>query len=171
MNAAQKKPIVIAIVLIALLVLAAVVAIPAWHQHQIRGHVSDALKVADTAKLVVMESATVHGGLARIEASDLAYNANATASPYVAKITISADGKIQLATKGTGATPDPVLQLTPSERAGDTAAAPIQWRCQVVAGDPNLVPEDCRTVAPAATTSSAPAVASSISGPSPSHSP
>lgn len=170
MNAARNKPIIIVIVLIVVLVLAAVVAVPAWRNHQIRGHVADALKVADTAKLVVMESATVHGGLAHIESSDLAYNAKSTASEYIALITISADGRIHLATQRTGASPDLVLVLTPSEHAADQVATPIQWNCQVVAGDPDLAPDDCRTSAPTAPTSSSPAHPSSSAGTSPSQS-
>ena len=170
MNAARKKPAIIVIVLIALLVLVAVVAVPAWRDHQIRGHVAEAIKVADTAKLVVMESATVHGGLAHIDASDLTYNAKATASEYIAQITIGADGSIRLATKDTGASPDPVVLLIPSEHAADNGASPIQWSCQLVAGDPNLVPEDCRTV-PARGASIAPASTSATAGASSSPSP
>jgi type IV pilus assembly protein PilA len=170
MNTARKNPTIIVIVVIAALVLVALVAIPAWRNSRIRGHVAEALKVADTAKLVVMESATVHGGLAHIDASDLTYNAKATASDYIAKITIGADGRINLATKDTGASPDPVLVLTPSERAADKGSAPIQWSCQVVTGDPDLVPEDCRTGVQATSTPNSPANASSVAGASSSHS-
>jgi type IV pilus assembly protein PilA len=171
MNAVRTKPIVAIIVLIVVLVVISAFAVSAWRSHQIRSHVADALKVSDTAKLVVMESATVHGGLAHIEASDLTYNPQATVSKYVAQITIDPDGRIHLATKGTGASPDPVLLLTPSEHAADNGAAPIQWSCEVVTGDSDLVPDDCRAVEPAATTSRSPADAASIAGASSSHSP
>lgn len=170
MNEARKKSTVTLIVWILLLVVIGFLSISAWHKHQIRGHVVEALKAADTAKLVVMESATIHGGLARLEASDLSYNPKATASTYVAQITIDADGRIHLVTKGTGASPDPTLLLTPSEHAGQ-GTAPIQWRCEVVTGDPGLMPDDCRTHAPAMAASSAPVNAATAAGAASSHSP
>ena len=171
MNAARKKPTVIIIVLLVVLVLASLLAVPAWRHYQIRGRVADALKVTDSAKLVVMESATVHGGLAHLEASDLSYNPQATVSKYVAQITIDAEGHIHLTTKSTGASPDPVLLLTPSESAADKGTAPIQWICQLVTGDPDLVPDDCRTVVPAAPSSSALPTSATIAGASSSRSP
>ena len=58
MNAVRKKPIVAIIVLIVVLVVISAFAVSAWRSHQIRSHVADALKVSDTAKLVVMESAS-----------------------------------------------------------------------------------------------------------------
>lgn len=168
MNAARKKSTVIVIVLI-LLVAIGLVSVSIWHKHDIRGHIVEAVKVADSAKLVVMESATVHGGLAYLDASDLVYNPKATDSPYVARITINADGSIHLVTKGTGASIDPALLLIPSEQTNN-GTAPIQWRCLVVTGDPGLMPDDCRTRAPAAAISNLPDSAATAAGASSPHS-
>lgn len=171
MNAQRGKFAATIIVSILALVVVAVIAISAWRNHQTGNHIADALKVTDAAKLVVMESASVHGGLAHIQAAELNYSPAATASPYVAHITIAADGRITLSTKGTGAAPDPVLVLIPSENSGDQGATPINWSCSVVAGNPNLVPASCRTATPAAAASSPPASAATAAGvPPPAHS-
>jgi type IV pilus assembly protein PilA len=169
MNAQRGKSNVTTIVTILILVIVAVIAIPAWRNHQIGSHIADALKVTDTAKLVVMESAIVHGGLSHIQAGELSYSPATTANPYLANITIAADGRITLTTRDTGATPDPVLLLSPAENAGDKSAAPISWSCSVVAGDPGLVPPNCRTLTSAAA-SIAPASAATAAGVSPAHS-
>lgn len=170
MNAQRGISAITIIVLILLLAIVAVIAIPEWHSHQTSSRVADALKATDAAKLVVMESASIHGGLANIKASELGYSPAATASPYVAHITIAADGRITLSTKDTGAAPNPVLVLIPSEDSGDQGAAPINWSCTVAVGDPSLVPANCRTATPAVAASSTPAPATTATGVSPSHS-
>lgn len=171
MNALQDKSAVTILVSILVLVVAAVIVIPAWRNHQVSSHIADALKLTDAAKLVVMESATVHGGLAHIKADELNYSPTAAASPYVADITIAADGRISLTTRDTGATPDPVLLLSPSENSPNNSTAPINWNCNVVAGNPDLVPASCRaTMPPAAATSNAPADAATATGMSHAHS-
>lgn len=156
MNAQRGISAITIIVLILVLAIVAVIAIPAWQRHQSGSRVADALKATDAAKLVVMESASIHGGLAHIKASELSYSPAVTASPYVAHIMIAANGRITLSTRSTGATPDPVLVLIPSENSGGQGAAPINWSCTVAVGDPSLVPANCRTATPAAAASSAP---------------
>ncbi|MBB6245473.1 pilin [Rhodanobacter sp. A1T4] len=172
MNAQRGISAITIIVLILALAVVAAIAIPAWRGHQASNRIADALKVTDAAKVVVMESATVHGGLAHIQAGELNYSPAATAGPYVAHVAIAADGRITLTTRDTGATPDPVLLLSPSENAGNNNAAPISWSCSVVAGDPDLVPASCRTTLPATApaTSIAPTSAATAAAVSPAHS-
>ncbi|MGH8158706.1 MAG: pilin [Rhodanobacter sp.] len=170
MNAPRGKSTITILVSILVLVVVAVIVIPAWRNHQASSHIADALKLTDAAKLVVMESATVHGGLAHIKADELNYSPAAAASPYVAHITIAADGRISLTTRDTGATPNPVLLLSPSENSPDNSTAPISWSCSVVAGDLDLVPANCRGAPPAAAASSAPASATTAAGVSRAHS-
>ena len=170
MNTQRGISAVTIIVLILALAVVAAIAIPAWRSHQVSSRIADALKVTDAAKVVVMESATVHGGLAHIKADELNYSPAATASQYVGHIAIADDGRISLTTRDTGATPDPVLLLSPSENASDNNSAPISWSCSVVVGDPDLVPASCRTAPPAAAASSAPASTATATGVSPAHS-
>jgi len=113
MNAQRAISNVKIIVLIVVLVEIAATAIPMWRSHHVSNHVVDALKAADAAKPVVMESAIVHGGLTHIEASELGYHTTAAANPYVAQIKMAGDGRIILTTKDTDAVPDPTPVLSP----------------------------------------------------------
>ena len=133
------------IIVIAILVLVAAIAVPAWRQHESAARVDTALKAADAAKLVVMESATVHGGLANVKTSELGYHSAAITSPYVAHIDIADGGRITLTTKDTGATPDPVLVLVPAQGSAAGNAGILNWSCSVAAGDMDMVPGNCRT--------------------------
>ena len=148
MHAKRRIPLASIIVAVATLVVISVIAIPAWRSHQTQTHVADALQVTDAAKLVVMEAATVHGGLANVGASALAYTPPMASSPYVASITIADSGNITLVTKDTGETPDPVLVLIPASGTTD-AAAVITWTCTLAAGNAKAVPANCRTISPA----------------------
>ncbi|MEO5810983.1 MAG: pilin [Rhodanobacter sp.] len=139
------KPI---IVVILILIVIALIAIPAWRSHGTRTHVADALQTTAAAKLVVMEAATIHGGLANVSANGLAYTPSVATNPYVANISIADSGVITLTTKSTGASPDPVLVLIPANGTAD-AAATIIWTCTLATGDASAVPVDCRGSAPA----------------------
>lgn len=146
------------------LVIAAVIAVlialivPVWRSHGIKQHIADAMKGADAVKLVVMEAATVHGGLAQVRASDLQYNAKASAGEHVANVEVADGGLITLTTRDTGASPDPVIMFIPTAGTG-TAGADITWTCQVVLGDASLAPSNCQGhgYVPAASASTAPA--------------
>jgi type IV pilus assembly protein PilA len=170
MNAQRGISVIEIVVLILVLAVVVVIAIPAWRSHQARDRIADAFKITDAAKLVVMEAATVHGGLAKIKAGELNYSPAAAAGQYVAHITIADDGRITMSTRDTGATPDPVLVLSPSESSAGNNAAPISWSCSVVVGDPDLVPASCRTAMPVTTATRAPAKATTATAVSPAHS-
>ncbi len=157
-----------------ILVVAAVIAvllaliIPAWRSHGIKQHIADALKGADAVKLVVMEAATVHGGLAQVRASDLQYNAKASSGEHVANVEVADGGLITLSTRDTGASPDPVIMFIPTEGTG-SAGADITWTCQVVLGDASLAPANCQGhgYVPSTASSTAPAPAPATSAPAP----
>lgn len=119
-----------------------------WHNHVVTDHVRQALESTAAAKVVVMEAATVHGGLTHIKTSELAYNTSASTSPYVARITIGDGGRISILTKDTGTTPDVKLVLVPSDKNGAVDGA-ITWTCFVTAGSVDLVPDGCLRGTPA----------------------
>jgi len=131
------------LVVVAVIAVLVALVLPTWRSHDIRQHVADALKETDAMKLVVMEAATVHGGLAQIRASDLRYNAKASSGEHVATVEVADRGLITLTTRNTGARPDPVIVLIPTEGSGNTGAN-ITWTCQVVLGDASLAPADCQ---------------------------
>jgi type IV pilus assembly protein PilA len=147
MPAKRRTSLTSIIVGIAVLVALAMIAIPTWRNHQAQTHVADALQMTDAAKLVVMEAATVHGGLASINASALAYTPPVATNPYIANISITEGGVITLVTKNTGATPAPVLVLIPTSGTGD-AAAVITWTCTLAVGYAGTVPSTCRASSP-----------------------
>lgn len=135
--------------LLALVGLAAVTAVsmPLWHGYGSRRHIADALKDADAMKVVVLEAATVRGGLAEVRSTDLHYNAGASVGTYVSSVEIADGGLITLHTRDTGISPDPVLMLIPREKNGKEGAE-ITWTCQLVLRNTPLSPPDCQNQAP-----------------------
>lgn len=157
------------LVILAILIVLAAVAVPAWRTHTARTHVTDATKAVDAAKLAVMEAATVHGGLDRIKTADLPTLKAATlASPYAADVKIADGGSITLVTRNTGGGPDPVLVFVPHD--SKQAGAAITWTCVIATGDASLAPPSCQpatagadaqSAAPAGTATAVPATAAS----------
>lgn len=134
------------LVVLAILIILAAVAIPAWRTHTVRSHVADATKAVDAAKLAVMEAATVHGGLDRIRTADLpALKTVTLASPYAADVKIADGGSVTLVTRNTGGSPDPVLVFIPHDSKQPGAA--ITWSCVIATGDASLAPPTCQPTA------------------------
>ncbi len=139
----RRSRLVNVLVIVAVVAVLIALIVPIWRGHGTREHIADALKGTDAMKLVVMEAATVRGGLAQIRAADLQYDPKASTGDHVAKVEIADGGLITLTTRDTGASPDPVIMLIPSE-GSDKASAGISWTCQVVLGDASLAPPDCQ---------------------------
>lgn len=113
-----------------------------WRGLGPRQHIAEALKDADALKDVVLEAATVRGGLAEIHATDLHYNPAASIGTYIAYAEIADGGLITLHTRNTGTSPDPTLMLIPKERNGEKGAE-IIWTCKLVLNNFSLSPPDC----------------------------
>ena len=143
MRAPKGISLVTVLVIIAILVVVATFAVPVWRNHQTAARTDQALKAGDAAKLVVMEAVTTRGGLIHLQAGDLSYNAASASSPYVSKIEISQSGRITIATKDTGSSPDPTFLLTPIEASGNQAGAPLTWSCDIIAGNAQIKPASC----------------------------
>lgn len=118
--------------------------VPMWSSLRSRPFIADALKSADSVKLVVLEAATVNGGLENIRAADLHYNPLAANGTYVEHAEIADGGFITLQTRNTDLSPAPILLLIPKER-DDKPGAEITWTCKLVQGDNILSPPDCST--------------------------
>jgi type IV pilus assembly protein PilA len=128
--------------ILALVVMVVVVALPAWQRHRTQQHVLEAMDGVAGAKLAVMETAVVKGGLARIAGSDVKYQAQPGRTIYLGAVTVGNGGVITLSTRQTGAAIDPVLKLVPTENPDRTGE--IGWTCILVSGSPNTVPSSCR---------------------------
>jgi type IV pilus assembly protein PilA len=147
----------ISLALLAVVAVIATIAIPGWRNHRISERLDEALRAGEPAKLVVMEAATVRGGLNRLKSGDLNFNAAAALNAYTSTIDISESGRITIATKDTGATPDPVFLLTPLDSSANGGSTPLTWSCDIIAGNSQWMPSRCTRPAAAAPVTPAPA--------------
>lgn len=137
---ARKKQLLAGLLIfIALLAL----TIVGWRRHQVTAHILSAIQAADGAKLAVLEAATVQGALSQVKASDVGYNTQSAASPYVTTVTIADGGAITLTTRRTGTQPDPILLFTPLQIFSTDSPTMVQWSCKVIRGDPNRLAKMC----------------------------
>ncbi|WDS37517.1 pilin [Pseudoxanthomonas sp.] len=130
-------------IVVAIIAILAAIALPAYQDYTIRSKVSEALVMADAAKLAVTETAASQGVVATEVADNDAAGYTSNETKYVASIEIE-DGVITVTTQDTGATTAPVLLMTPTQATTDV---PVQWVCSLSAGDPKYVPASCRTAA------------------------
>ena len=121
----------------------ATIAIPTWRNHRVAEHLDEALQSGEAAKLVVMEAATVRGGLSQLKPGDLTFNAASSLNAYVSKIDVSESGRVTIATRNTGAAPDPVFLLTPLDNSATGGNAPLIWSCDIIAGNTQWMPTRC----------------------------
>lgn len=143
MRVSKGVSLVTVLVVIAILAVVAAFAVPAWRNHQIATRTEQALRAGDAAKLVVMEAVTTRGGLIKLRPGDLNYNTASALGPYVSKIDVSQSGRITIATKDTGSSPDPTFLLTPIEAGGNQGGAPLAWNCDIIAGNDQVKPASC----------------------------
>ncbi|QNK00535.1 hypothetical protein [Dyella telluris] len=143
MRSERSRPLMISLALLAVVAVIATIAIPGWRNHRISGHLDEALRAGEAAKLVVMEAATVRGGLNRLQPGDLNFNATAALNAYTSKIDISESGRITIATKDTGATTDPVFLLTPIDGSASGGSPTLSWSCDIISGSGQWMPEHC----------------------------
>lgn len=129
-------------IVIAILGILAVIALPAYQDYTVRAKVSEGLSLAEPAKLAVGETATALNGLSSVTADNSGYKFPANGTKYVASINIANGGAIKITTKDTGATVQPILDLTPNQANPES---PITWECSKSAGEEKHVPANCRT--------------------------
>lgn len=149
------------IIAIAIIVIVLAIVVPAWHSRQTHNHLNAALDAASAAKLVVEEAATVKGVPPAELSEGFHEGAIKVDSPYVKSMRLLDGGRIEVHTRDTGASPDPVLLLTPTQASDGVS---ILWQCRIEEGATSPSSDGCvAKVGDAATAaSSAPAAASSI---------
>jgi type IV pilus assembly protein PilA len=131
-------------IVIAIIGILAAIALPAYQDYTIRTKVSEGLVLASEAKTAVAETGASLGGVALVTQANSGFTFPAGGTDYVSSIVIANGGTITVTmggTRGTGATAEPVITLTPTQAAAED---PITWVCGTTAGLDKHVPANCR---------------------------
>jgi type IV pilus assembly protein PilA len=132
-------------IVVAIIGILAAIALPAYQDYTIRTKVSEGMVLAGEAKVAVSETSATLGGLANVTAANSGFVFPAGGTDYVSSIAVEDNtGMITVTmggTKGTGATVEPVITLTPVQAVAED---PITWTCAITAGEAKHVPANCR---------------------------
>jgi type IV pilus assembly protein PilA len=131
-------------IVVAIIGILAAIALPAYQDYTIRTKVSEGMVLGGEAKVAVAETAASLGGVANVTAANSGFTFPAAGTDYVSTIAVGGSGVITVTmggTKGTGATTEPVMVLTPTQA---NAEDPITWACTTTAGLDKHVPANCR---------------------------
>lgn len=127
-------------IVIAIIGILAAIALPAYQDYTIRTKVTEGIGLSASAKLAVAETAQSLGILANaVSQTQSGYSLNG-AQKYVTSIGIN-NGVITVTTANTGASAQPVLDITPTQ---SDPADTISWVCSTTAGLDKHVPAECR---------------------------
>ena len=143
--------VIIAFAITAILVAA---TMPNYHDYTVRARVAEGLRLTLPARQALVD-ACLADGLATVRSNadaDYHYRRPPVESDFIDRIVLAADcGEKDLTVMvwmaGTGATPEPVIELTawvPSGILSDGFEAPYGWHCRLIRGDFADVPPDCR---------------------------
>jgi type IV pilus assembly protein PilA len=128
-------------IVVAIIGILAAVALPAYQDYTVRARVSEGLSVSAGAKIAVAETVQDQG-LQTMTSDFIASSTGYSfvSSKYVITVAIAdTTGAITVTTQDTGATPDPVLEMTPNLSNGR-----MDWTCTTTTGLPAHVPSACR---------------------------
>ena len=131
-------------IVIAIIGILAAIAIPAYQDYTVRAKVSEALGIADEAKLLVVDTASSLGtNVSNLAAADFGYSFPG-ATDYVTTASVADDGVVSVTTFNTGApaSANPIITLTPTQA---NSTAPLVWVCTHDGGSADKhVPANCR---------------------------
>ena len=131
--------------LIELMLVVAIIAIPAYQNYVIRAQVSEGLSLSDGAKAAVWDFVSNHGTFPSNNASAGLVTDTSISGNYVSKVDVNG-GAITVAYGGPKANSaigaSATLALSPTKSTGS-----IVWTCKIPAGstlNPQYLPSSCR---------------------------
>ena len=135
-NRQQGFTLIELMIVIAIIGILAAVAIPAYQDYTARAQVSEGMSLSDGAKANVADIWTNTGAFPTSNAAANLPTAGSISGKYVASVTITSTGRIQVTMQSTGiATPiqSKTFQLSPFSTSGA-----LNWTCKVGSGTPAI---------------------------------
>lgn len=124
-------------IVVAIIAILAAIALPAYQDYTVRARVTEALVLAGTAKIAVVDNINNENALTANACNGVSTLPAATSN--VSTFDCVGDGVLTVST--TPAAGSLTLTLTPAFVVDE----PIRWQCQVTVGDNKYVPPECRT--------------------------
>jgi len=152
----HNKGITLIEVAIAFAITAILVAVtmPNYHDYTVRARVAEGLRLTEPARQALVDTCLANGSAVVSNSADAGYQYRRPPvdRDFIDRMVLAADcGKKDLTVMvwmaQTGATPEPVIELTawvPSGVLSDGFEAPYGWHCRLIRGDFADVPPDCR---------------------------
>ena len=129
-------------------------AMPNFHDYAIRAKVVDGLDITQAAQDALVRTCMADETARVKQNRDAGYHFNPMANQkdFVEKVVLAADCAekaliVVLWTENTGASQDPIIELTARVPSGVTAEGfekPYDWHCRIIRGDFAHVPSNCR---------------------------
>lgn len=130
------------------------VTMPNYHDYTVRARVAEGLRLAEPAQQALVDTCLANNSAVVSENADADYQYRRPPidRDFIDRIVLAADcGEKDLTVMvwmvQTGATPEPVIELTawvPSGVLSDGFEEPYGWHCRLIRGEFAAVPPDCR---------------------------
>lgn len=124
-------------IVVAIIGILAAIALPAYQDYTTRAQVTEALSLAQAARIGVTETFQSTGSFPTSNEAAGVPGANDISGPYVNSVTVGAGGAITVAYDGNETFS---IVLTPTDATGS-----VTWACTRTGGQDRWVPANCRT--------------------------
>ena len=129
-------------IVLAIVLILAAIAIPAYHDYLIRSQVSEGISVSGTARAAVWEYASSHGSLPADNPAAGLPSATSITGSYVSQVQVVANGiEVTYGNTANSAITGATLIIEPTLSAGGSA---VNWDCAGGTLSPKYRPTRCR---------------------------